>query len=397
MTTPRIVQLAQTIASSTRLINEHLRSNGLPEPSFSPEAPIDAFGSSTPDVQTAKNCVLEAAIELRQLLEGPVKALLPEVFLPQLFKQLAKVPADDSTQSNFAPLAAIYRFKIASHVPKESHISFADLANKCGLLEHDLRRVIRYAAIHHRVFSEPENGFVAHTAASKLLVENDMIVNLMGLTFAECWPAHARVSILNVMVEWFLTWQAVEVMAEKSEEPNRSGYALANNTPLNMFEFLAQHPDRAKRFAGAMSSTSTASLEALVSYFDWATLPSGATVVDVGGAQGHVSFHLARKFPHLNFVVQDMPEVVNGAEAKIPEDLKGRVSFLGHNMFTDQPVKDAHVYLLRYVLHDWPDKYCVKILQRLIPALKKGTKVVIQDHLLPEPGTLALLQEMQLR
>jgi trans-aconitate methyltransferase len=164
-----------------------------------------------------------------------------------------------------------------------------------------------------------------------------------------------------------------------------------------MFEFLAQHPDRAKRFAGAMSSTSSGSLEALANYFDWASLPDGSTVVDVGGAQGHVSIHLAKKFPHLRFVVQDMPEVVEGAEAKIPQDLKERVTFIGHNMFTDQPVRDADVYLLRYVLHDWPDKYCVKILQRLVPALKKGAKVVIQDHLLPDPGTLSLLQEMQLQ
>lgn len=191
--------------------------------------------------------------------------------------------------------------------------------------------------------------------------------------------------------------QAVDAMAERSEEPNMSGYALANGTTLNMFEFLAQHPDRAKRFAGAMSSTSPASLDALASYFDWASLPDGSTVVDVGGALGHVSLHLARKFPHLSFVVEDMHEVVEGAEATVPEDLNGRVRFLGHNMFTEQPVKDAEVYLLRYVLHDWPDKYCVNILQRLIPALKKGAKIVIQDHLLPEPGTLPLLQEMQLR
>ncbi|KAF2107708.1 putative O-methyltransferase [Lophiotrema nucula] len=363
MPTPRIVELAQIIASRTDELKEHLTSNDLPEPSFSPEGPIDAFGSATSDVQQAKNSVVEAAIELRQLLEGPVRSLLPEV-------------------SNFAPLAAIHRFKIATHVPMEGGITFSDLASLCGLLEHDLRRVIRYAATHHRVFCEPEKGLVAHTAASKLLAENEMFENLMGLTFAECWPAHSK---------------AVDAMAERSEEPDRSGYALANSTNLNMFEFLAQHPDRAKRFARAMSSTSPASLDALASYFDWASLPDGSTVVDVGGAQGHVSFHLARKFPHISFVVQDLPEVVEGAEATMPEDLKERVKFFGHNMFNEQPVRDAEVYLLRYVLHDWPDKYCVNILQCLVPALKRGAKVVVQEHLLPEPGTLSLLQEMQLR
>ena len=176
-----------------------------------------------------------------------------------------------------------------------------------------------------------------------------------------------------------------------------SGYALANSTSLNTFDFFAQNPDRAKRFAGAMSSTSTASLNALISYFDWSSLGSNSTVVDIGGSQGHVCVHLAQEFPHLRFIVQDMHEVIEGAEAKIPKDVKDKIEVTVHDMFTEQPVKGADVYLLRYVLHDWPDKYCIKVLQELVPSLKKGAKIVIQDHLLPEPGTVSLLQEMQIR
>ena len=186
-------------------------------------------------------------------------------------------------------------------------------------------------------------------------------------------------------------------MAKRSEEPNISGYALANNTDMNMFQFLAQHPERAKRFAGAMSSTSQASLEALSNYFDWANLPTGSSVVDVGGAQGHVSINLATRFPHLRFIVQDLAQVINSASTKVPETFKDRVILEAHDMFTEQTNKGADVYLLRYVLHDWPDKYCIKVLLSLIPALKKGAKIVVQDHLLPEPGTLGLLQEMQIR
>lgn len=186
-------------------------------------------------------------------------------------------------------------------------------------------------------------------------------------------------------------------MAQRSEEPNGSGFALANNTTLSTFDFLAQHPSRAQRFAGAMSTTSPASLTALSTYFDWNSLPPNSTVVDVGGSQGHVSIHLAKEFPHLKFVVQDKPEVIEGAAEKVPQNVKDRLQLMAHDMFSDQPIKGADVYLLRYVLHDWSDKYCVKILQSLVPSLKKGAKVVIQDHLLPEPGTTSLLQEMQIR
>jgi cyclopropane fatty-acyl-phospholipid synthase-like methyltransferase len=204
----------------------------------------------------------------------------------------------------------------------------------------------------------------------------------MGLTFEECWPAHGR---------------AVDALAQRSEEPNVSGYALANNSTLNAFEFFEQNPQRAKRFAAAMSSTSPASLQALTNYFDWASLPQGSTVVDIGGSQGHVSFHLARYFPHLRVVVQDLPAVIDGAEAKIPAEVKEQVQLMPHDMFTEQSVKGASVYLLRFVMHDWPDKYCVAILRNLASALQKGARVVIQDHLLPEPGALSLLQEMQIR
>ncbi|KAF1980465.1 putative O-methyltransferase [Bimuria novae-zelandiae CBS 107.79] len=362
MSTSRIIQLAQLIASNTQTLDEHLTESGLPQPSFQVGAPTDAFPQSSADVADAKTKVIEATIELRQLLEGPVKSLLPE--------------------SNSAPLASVYRFNIAPHVPLNGTISFADLAQKCGLLEHDLRRIIRYTAIHHRVFAEPEEGLVSHTAASRLLAENEMIGDLMGLTFAECWPAHAR---------------APDAITQRSEEPNISGYSLANDTTLNMFEYLGQHPDRARRFAGAMSSTSQASLDALATYFDWAGLPPGATVVDVGGAQGHVSVHLARRFPNLNFIVRDLPEVIEGAQDKIPEDIQGSVRLEGHDMFTPQPKEYADVYLLRYVLHDWPDKYCIRVLENIVPVLKEGAKVVLQEHVLPEHGTLGLLQEMQVR
>ncbi|KAJ4371312.1 hypothetical protein N0V83_004529 [Neocucurbitaria cava] len=120
-----------------------------------------------------------------------------------------------------------------------------------------------------------------------------------------------------------------------------------------------------------------------------------AQVVDVGGSSGHVSLALARKFSNLSLTVQDMEQMV--ANATVPEDVQGRVKFMVHDIFSPQPVKNADVYYLRWIMHNWSDKYCNLILSALLPALKPGARVIIHESLMPEPGTTALWKEKNLR
>ena len=66
----------------------------------------------------------------------------------------------------------------------------------------------------------------------------------------------------------------------------------------------------------------------------WSPLnTAGATIVDVGGANGHVSMALARAYPNLHFIVQDLEHNIVKARAEIPEDLKGRVDLQVHDFF----------------------------------------------------------------
>ena len=164
-----------------------------------------------------------------------------------------------------------------------------------------------------------------------------------------------------------------------------------------MFDWLGKNPEKARRFASAISSLVPASIfaEFLIESFDWVSIGSGK-VVDVGGGLGGVSILLAEKFSDLHFVIQDLPEVMEGAEKKIPESLRDRIEFMAYDFFTEQKVV-GDVYLFRAIFHNWPDSYCLKILRQLIPALKKGAKIVVNDTVCPEPGTLGLLAERNLR
>ena len=75
----------------------------------------------------------------------------------------------------------------------------------------------------------------------------------------------------------------------------------------------------------------------------------------------------------------------------------GRIEFVEHDFFTPQPVKDADVYLLRMVIHDWADEDAVRILKELTKVMKGDSKIVIMDMVLPIPGTSSLTFEAALR
>jgi ubiquinone/menaquinone biosynthesis C-methylase UbiE len=133
----------------------------------------------------------------------------------------------------------------------------------------------------------------------------------------------------------------------------------------------------------------------VLSDFDWEGL-GNSTVVDIGGSRGYVAIALASRFESLNVIVQDFDNVIQNAEKEVPHAVTQRVSFQAHDIFDDQAVV-ADVYYYRWVFHNWSDKYCIKILRSLIPVLRPGANVVINDICVPEPGSMALWRERELR
>lgn len=86
---------------------------------------------------------------------------------------------------------------MASSFPINETISFEALSTACGLNEVDLRRLVRHAMANH-IFQERE-GRVAHTAASRILAENGLMGDIMGVMCEEMFPGAARVSTYSAL------------------------------------------------------------------------------------------------------------------------------------------------------------------------------------------------------
>ncbi|KAI4270012.1 MAG: hypothetical protein L6R38_007262 [Xanthoria sp. 2 TBL-2021] len=361
MTTSRIVALAKEIEANTIKLDEYLGKNDLPRPSFDADAPL--MYQLPPDIAAAQEALTTALDELYWLNQGPIQTIVAKSFATSV------------------GLRTILRYNIQSLVPLDSGATFQELADKTGLPVKKLTRLLRHGMTDH-LFRESEPGFVKHTAATKALAVVPLLApwSLMGMS--EVGPA--KMHMVDAVAKW-----------PESEEPEHAGFCLANNTSKQMFEFFEENPERMNRFKDAMSFLQTfpgLQNSYVLKAFDWASLGKGL-VVDVGGSHGLVSQDIAREFPSLAFVVQDLPNVIEDAKTKVPAELADRVTFMAHDMFTEQPVKDADVYYFRWIFHDWSDKYCIKILRSLIPALKPGARIMFSERCLEPPCTLPLRQE----
>ena len=82
---------------------------------------------------------------------------------------------------------------------------------------------------------------------------------------------------------------------------------------------------------------------------------------------------------------------------ELESELQDRFTFQDHDFFNPNPVQNPDVFLLRFILHDWPDQDVVKILQQLIPSVGPKTRMLISDIVTPAAGSVHPLREKYIR
>lgn len=377
---PSITLLAEEIQRDTKTIESYLQSNSLPPlslaeyafPFFPGTGPtgIDPFPAAPANVTEARRNLRESCELLLRLASTPVETLMWNILT--------------SHHHSGACLQFVYHFNIADAVPLNGQISFKDLADKVGVDESQCTRILRMLMTQY-VFYEASPGNVSHTAISKLLT-------LPGV----------RDTVGYIVEESFIGAPHISEAAEKyrgSGERNHAAWNVGHRIDLPVFEFFETNPIRMQRFFRNMESMSAQdaySTRHVIEGYNWTSLGSG-TVVDIGGSAGHVSIEISKLAPHLDFVVQDLEKVVSDMNERTKTTPHERVRWEAHDFFKEQPVKNARVYLLRFILHDYSDKYAAQILKAIIPAMGPESRILLFDGIMPAPNTIAKHEERRAR
>ncbi|KAJ2997226.1 hypothetical protein NUW58_g708 [Xylaria curta] len=343
----RIAQLSSLIAQQTTIIDDFFTHNNIPTPSLNPDALHSLhIPDSAAHIKAARDAVIEACSELKALLTGP--------------KELLKF-----NWTAYVSVKAILRFKLDRSFAVGETTSFEGMSEYSGLNVKIIRRIVRHAILNHRFFEENVPGVITHSALTALLATNAAVRNSLVVELDEFWPAGVKMA--DAMEKW-----------PNSEENNETGFTLANNSNKSMFSIFADEPERGDRF-GRYFSGSNSAVDRLLEEYPWG---EKASMVDVGGSHGSIAISIAERFPNLKCVVQDLPDTISEGASLLPAHLHDRVSFMAHDFFTPQPVI-ADVYYFRSIFHNWADKYCIKILQNLAPAMRPGARVIIHERILP--------------
>ncbi|RYP62665.1 hypothetical protein DL770_009552 [Monosporascus sp. CRB-9-2] len=348
----RIIQLSSLIATETAKVNDFLTSNNLPTPSLDEGALLSLpIPEEAIDIKAARLAVIEACSELKDLMTGP--------------KELLRYQ-----WTSYTSIKVILRFKLDKSFPVGESTTFEAISKFSGLNIRNVRRIVRHGILNHHLFQENTPGIITHSALTAALASDDMIRNSLIVELDEFWPAGLKMA--DAMEKW-----------PNSEENNETGFSLANNSSKSMYEILSEDPVRRERFGLYISQEKTGD-QGILDGYNWA---DKATMVDVGGSHGSVAISIAKRFPQIKCFVQDLPETVADGASRLPPGLQERVSFMAHDFFREQPVR-ADVYYFRSIFHNWSDKYCIKILQQLVPALKVGARIVIDERIVPGPEGL---------
>jgi len=160
------------------------------------------------------------------------------------------------------------------------------------------------------------------------------------------------------------------------------------------FDYFAEHPQHADLFNQTMAGISPLTDASVAAGYDFGAYP---TIVDVGGGHGLLLAAILAATPGTQGILYDVPSVVSTVSNTLRYNrLAGRVRLQAGSFFDSVPA-GGDAYLLKNILHDWPDQQAVQILRNVRAVAGRHATVLVVELVIPDhdrdfPGKWADLE-----
>jgi C-methyltransferase len=160
------------------------------------------------------------------------------------------------------------------------------------------------------------------------------------------------------------------------------------------FDYFAEQPELAQLFNRTMTSISELTDGSVVAGYDFSAFP---TIIDVGGGHGPLLATILAATPGSRGVLYDLPRVVASAPILLRKHNVADRVHIAEGSFFDSVPGGGDAYILKNIMHDWPDEKAVQILRNVRTAAGSRATVLLVELVIPKhnrdfPGKWADLE-----
>jgi hypothetical protein len=248
-----------------------------------------------------------------------------------------------------------------------------ELAGQIGAQPQALYRLMR-ATASVGVLSEGADGKFSQTPLSRVLTR-DARPSLRSFAIMGGTEWHAR------------GWAELEYSVRTGKPTLQKIYGKP------AFELFRENPDMAEIFNGAMTEISMMDSPAVAAAYSFDGIHS---LTDVAGGHGLLLATILERNPGMKGTLYETPAVIEGAKSGPLRPMLDRCALVAGDMFASVPA-GVDAYIMKHIIHDWPDEVCIKILKSCRAGVNPGGKLlVVDDVILPgndfAPGKFVDLQ-----
>lgn len=148
-----------------------------------------------------------------------------------------------------------------------------------------------------------------------------------------------------------------------------------------IFEYLAEEKDYDEIFNDAMTSASEFAIAPVVAGYDFSRY---STIVDVAGGHGRLLAAILKATPQARGILFDQPHVVADAPPLLKQHRVADRVRVAEGSFFDAVTEGGDAYVLKHIVHDWPDEQALQILRNVRKAADVGKHVLLVEQVLPD-------------
>ena len=245
---------------------------------------------------------------------------------------------------------AVAKLGIADLI-KDGERTAEELADKAGVDANALYRIMRTLS-GEGVFREDNNGRFTLTPIGQPL-RTDV-------------PASLAAYILMIHGMQFYAW------ADVLHSVGTGDAAIHKTFGKTWTEIIQTNPERRAEFHAAMKSVEQIQNPALVDSYDFS---KARVVADVGGGNGSLLSTILTRHDHLSGILLDLESAINAARAGDGGPLPRCETVIGD--FFEEAPRDADIYILKRVLHDWDDDRAISILNNCRRAMDDEARLLV--------------------